>query len=180
MARQFETNVIEELEAPRVVTEESPRESKPALQVPAAARSYGRWIALFAFLAIAAGAVAWWLNSQGYEDTDDAQVEGHLALVSPRISGTVTYINPAVENNKVVEAGTLLVELDPADYQADLAHARAALSTYNAEARSAQVNVPIVTASAFSQLRAAEAARDQALLFRPGPSRRSSSPRSTS
>jgi membrane fusion protein (multidrug efflux system) len=112
---------------------------------------------------IAAAATAWWLNSQGYESTDDAQIEGHLDLVSPRISGTVTYINPAVEDTHVVEAGTLLVELDPNDYQADLAHARATVDTFRAEAQSAQVNVPIVNTGAFSQLRAAEAARDQAL-----------------
>ena len=36
----------------------------------------------------------WWLHSQNYESTDDAQIEGHLDLVSARISGTVSYINP--------------------------------------------------------------------------------------
>ena len=69
------------------------------------------------------------MDSQGYESTDDAQIEGHLDSVSSRISGTVTYINPKVENNHFVEAGTLLMELDPRDYEADLEHAKANLDT---------------------------------------------------
>jgi membrane fusion protein (multidrug efflux system) len=75
----------------------------------------------------------------------------------------VTYINPRVENNQLVEAGTLLIELDPRDYAAELEHARANLHTSTAEAHSAQVTVPIVDASAYGQLHSAEAAKEQAL-----------------
>ena len=122
-----------------------------------------RWIFLAVLaLALTAG-FRWWMVSQGYESTDDAQIEGHLDSVSPRISGTVTYIDPKVENNQFVEAGTLLVELDPRDYQAELEHANADLDTRNAEVHAAQVTVPIVDANAFSQLHAAEAAKEQAL-----------------
>jgi membrane fusion protein, multidrug efflux system len=112
---------------------------------------------------IAAGASALWLESRGFETTDDAQVEGHLDSVSSRITGTVAYINPKAENNQFVKAGTLLVELDPRDYEAELEHARANLHTRNAEVRSAQVTVPIVDASAFSQLSASHAASQQAV-----------------
>jgi len=77
-------------------------------------------------LAIAIAAVSVWRwQSLRYESTDDAQVDGHIDLVSARISGTVTYINPRVESNQLVEAGTLLVELDPRDYEAELEHAKA-------------------------------------------------------
>src|ERR1700690_4199332 len=72
-------------------------------------RSYSRWIILFIAVLLVAAAVAWWLHSEHYESTDDAQIEGHLDAVSPRISGSVTYINPQVENNEIVEAGTLLL-----------------------------------------------------------------------
>jgi membrane fusion protein (multidrug efflux system) len=126
-------------------------------------KSYSRWIILFVLLAIAAGAVAWWLNSQHYESTDDAQIEGHLDAISPRISGTVTYINPKVEDNQMVEAGTLLLGLDPRDFEADLEHAKANLFTRNAEIQSAQASVPIIDASAFGQFHAAEAAKEQAV-----------------
>jgi len=110
-----------------------------------------------------AGASLWWVHSQRYESTDDAQIEGHLDLVSSRISGTVVYINPGVENNQLVEAGTLLMELDPRDYAAELEHAKANLASRTAEAHSAQVTIPIVDASVFGQLHSAEAAKAQAL-----------------
>src|SRR5215831_201969 len=122
-----------------------------------------RWA--FAGLGIAFAAVAgfsWWLHARHFESTDDAQIDGHINVVSSRISGTVLYVNPQVENNQYVEAGTLLVELDPSDYQAELDHARGDLATHEAGARSADINVPITNASAFSQLTLAEAAVDEA------------------
>src|SRR5580698_9715663 len=135
------------------------REPKGA---PPAKRNVTRWVVLLILTLIAAGAVRWWLDSQGYESTDDAEIEGHLDSISTRISGTVTYINPKVENNRFVEAGTLLMELDPRDYEADLEHAKANLEAMTADAHSAQVTVPIVDANAFGQLHAAEAARQEA------------------
>ena len=50
-----------------------------------------------------------------YESTDDAQVDGHINSVSARISGHVMKLN--VLDNQYVQAGTVLVEIDPADYQ---------------------------------------------------------------
>src|SRR3984957_8199407 len=50
-----------------------------------------------------------------YESTDDAQVDGHINSISTRISGHVVKLN--VLDNQYVEAGTVLVEIDPADYQ---------------------------------------------------------------
>src|SRR5216684_3644609 len=129
----------------------------------APSRKLSRWILLFAAAVAVAGATLWWLNSRNYESTDDAQIEGHLDLVSPRISGTVSYINPRVENNQFVEAGALLLELDPRDYEAELDHAKADLDTRSAEARSATVNVPIANAISFGGLHSAEAAKEQAM-----------------
>ena len=119
-------------------------------------------VLLGAVLAAVAG-ISWWLHARHFETTDDAQIDGHINVVSSRISGTVRYLNPQVENNQYVQSGTLLVELDPNDYQAALEHAKSELTTKEGEARSAGVNVPITNASAFSQLRLAEAARDEAI-----------------
>jgi len=129
----------------------------------APSRKRSRWVLLLAGTLAVAAATSWWLNSRNYESTDDAQIEGHLDLVSPRISGTVSYINPRVENNQFVEAGTLLLELDPRDYEAELDHAKADLDTRSAEARSATVNVPIANAISFGGLHSAEAAKEQAM-----------------
>jgi membrane fusion protein (multidrug efflux system) len=118
---------------------------------------------LFALSTIAVVVLlSWWLYARHFESTDDAQIDGHLNAISARISGTVLYINPKVENNQYVEAGTLLIELDPNDYQAALDRAKADLATKEGAARSAGVNVPITDTSAFSRLRLAEAARDEA------------------
>ena len=137
-----------------------PQEVRP--QVAYRQRRVRRW-ALFALPAIAAIVLlSWWLYARRFESTDDAQIDGHLNAISARISGTVLYINPKVENNQYVEAGTLLVELDPNDYQAALDHAKADLVTKEGAARSAGVNVPITDTSAFSRLRLAEAAQETA------------------
>jgi membrane fusion protein, multidrug efflux system len=125
-------------------------------------RRVPRW-ALFVVPVIALVVlVSWWLYARRFESTDDAQIDGHLNAISARISGTVLYINPKVEDNQYVEAGTLLIELDPNDYQAALDHAKADLVTKEGAARSAGVNVPITDASAFSRLRLAEAAQETA------------------
>src|SRR6516225_8493974 len=122
-----------------------------------------RWaLASLAIVLATATVLSWWLYTRRFESTDDAQIDGHFNVVSSRISGTVLYVNPQVENNQYVEAGTLLLELDPNDYQAELDHARGDLATREAGARSADVNVPITNASAFSQLTLAEAAVDEA------------------
>jgi membrane fusion protein, multidrug efflux system len=118
-------------------------------------------LAVILIVGIVAG-VAYWLHARNFEDTDDAQVDGHFAALSTRISGTVTYVNPAVENDRPVAAGTLLLELDPRDYEAELEHAKATLETKEAAARVAQLQVPITNAAAYSQLHLAEAARQEA------------------
>jgi membrane fusion protein (multidrug efflux system) len=158
--------MTKELEQPDTVESPKPHlvegNTAETAAPPQPKRRLGRWLALLGLLVIAAAATVWWLGSRGFETTDDAEVEGHLDTVSSRISGTVTFIDPRVENNQFVEAGTLLLELDPRDYQAELEHARADLDTRAGEVRSAEVTVPIVDASAVSQLRAAEAAKEQA------------------
>src|SRR6202162_4143812 len=169
MARTVEAEAVDLAKTVRSLeVEESDSSEKTGNERPVSGSKVSngkpsRWILLTVFAIAVAGTSLWWVHSQNYESTDDAQIEGHLDLVSARISGTVTYINPRVENNQLVEAGTLLMELDPRDYAAELEHAKADLDTRSAEARSAQVTVPIVDASAFGQLHSALAAKEQAL-----------------
>jgi membrane fusion protein (multidrug efflux system) len=164
MARTIETEVmdLEKTARPRPVEEKTTAAPPESVHRPSS-RKLLRWIVLLVSAMAVAATCVWWVYSQNYESTDDAQIEGHLDLVSARISGTVTYIDPRVENNQLVEAGTLLLELDPRDYAAELEHAKANLDTRSAEARSARVTIPIVDASAFGQLHSAEAAKSQAL-----------------
>jgi len=123
-----------------------------------------RKLILIVVLSLAAIAtLCYWLNARNYESTDDAQVDGHFAQLSTRITGTVTYMNPKVENDRYVTAGELLIELDPRDYEAALEHAKAMLETKEASAKAAKLQVPITQASAYSQLHLTEAAREQSV-----------------
>ena len=144
---------FEELDGPTKAV--APVSSRPK-RVP-------RWALYVAPILVVAILLSWWLYARPFESTDDAQIDGHLDVVSARITGTVVYINPNVEDNQYVEAGTVLVALDPNDYQAELDHAKAELATREAAAHSAGINVPITGASAFSRLHLAEAARAEAV-----------------
>jgi membrane fusion protein (multidrug efflux system) len=96
----------------------------------------------------------WW-HSTFSEDTDDAQVNGHLIQVSSRVAGQVMKVD--VEENQIVKAGDPIVELDPSDYQVAVENAQAALASAKANAAAARVNVPIITINTGSNLRSATA-----------------------
>lgn len=97
------------------------------------------------------------------ESTDDAQVDGHVIPVSPRISGTIIAV--LVNDNQQVKAGQELVRLDPANYQVALEQAQAALATAEANVTESQANVPLtnintqtLVRTSSSQARESEAA----------------------
>ena len=90
-----------------------------------------------------------------YESTDDAQVDGHINSVSARISGHVMKLN--VVDNQYVQSGTVLVEIDPADYQVAYERAKADYADAQAAAIAAGVNVPITSVNTSSQISASEA-----------------------
>jgi membrane fusion protein (multidrug efflux system) len=101
---------------------------------------------------VAAG--LWWRSTYS-EDTDDAQINGHLIQVSARIAGQVAKVY--VEENQVVKAGDVIAELDPSDYKVAVENAEAALASAQANAAAANVNVPITTVNTGSNLRSADA-----------------------
>ena len=114
-------------------------------------RSKNRVI-LLALLAVAvvAGAAWLWHYFGGYESTDDAQVDVHLAPVSARVSGYVIKVN--VGDNQYVEKGTVLVEIDPKDYQVAVDKARADLANAEANAQALNISVPITSVNTTSQI----------------------------
>jgi membrane fusion protein (multidrug efflux system) len=90
-----------------------------------------------------------------YESTDDAEVDGHINSISPRISGHVIKLN--VNDNQYVQTGTVLVEIDPTDYQVAYEKAKAEFEDAQATAAAAGVNVPITDVSTSSQVSSTEA-----------------------
>jgi membrane fusion protein (multidrug efflux system) len=90
-----------------------------------------------------------------YESTDDAQVDGHINAISARISGHVISLN--VTDNQYAQAGTVLVEIDPADYQVAYERAKADFESAQAAAVAAGVDVPITSVNTTSQVSSTEA-----------------------
>ena len=90
-----------------------------------------------------------------YESTDDAQVDGHINSISARISGHVIKLN--VQDNQYVQAGTVLVEIDPADYQLAYERAKADFEDAQAGAVAAGISVPITSVNTTSQVSATQA-----------------------
>jgi len=109
-------------------------------------------IAIIVLLVIAFFAYRYFTS---YESTDDAQVDGHINSVSARVSGHVIKLN--VQDNQYVSAGTVLVEVDPADYQLAYERAKADYADAQAAALAAGVNVPISSVSTSSQVSSTEA-----------------------
>ncbi len=120
---------------------------------PPQSRRRGIIIAVVIVLALVAAGF-WWYSTYS-ENTDDAQIDGHLIQVSARIGGQVLKVD--VEENQVVKAGDVIAELDPSDYQVAVEKAEAALASAQANAAAAQVNVPITTANTGSNLSSAGA-----------------------
>ncbi len=118
-------------------------------------------IAIVAVVAVLGG-ILWWLHSRRFESTDDAQIDGHLNPISARVAGTVTMVAPGVEDNRFVQAGALLVVIDPADYQAQFDQATADVARLTAAAAASRAEVPVASANATGQLQAAQAMLGQA------------------
>jgi membrane fusion protein (multidrug efflux system) len=111
-------------------------------------------IILIVFVVVLIGGVFLWRYLSSYESTDDAQADVHLYPVSARISGYV--IKVSVDDNQWVEKGTVLVEIDPKDYEVAVAQAQANLSNAEATAQSLNITVPITSVNSSSQLRSTE------------------------
>jgi membrane fusion protein (multidrug efflux system) len=130
---------------------------------PAAPRSRSRAkIVLAVLIAIALGAGgASYGMSHGTETTDDAQVEGHVANVSPRIAGQVKRV--LITDNQEVKAGDVLVQLDDRDFAAKLAASKADVAAATASLRAAESQLVVTKKSSESTLVVAKGGLSQAV-----------------
>ena len=105
-------------------------------------------------LVIAAGYFLW--NAFRFENTDDAEVDGHVMPLSARISGQIKDV--FVIEGQVLHAGDVLVTIDPQDYQVAADQAHANLADAFATAASSHWNVPITSVTVRSNLDSAKTA----------------------
>jgi len=124
------------------------------------ARSRVGWLLLIGILAVAAAGIAGWLYFSPWESTDDAQVDGHINPVNAKAGGAVLVVQTA--ENQIVEAGTVLVEIDPRDYEIAAARARAELATAEAQTSAPRAQVPLASSASGLQMSTAEAGEERA------------------
>ena len=123
----------------------------------------GKVIGLGLLLVVVIVIAVFYFLSRGIEETDDAQVDGHLVPIASRIDGTIQSV--AVDDNAVVQRGQLLVQLDPRDNAVAVSQAKAQLDQATAQLNAAGPNLPITRitnsseqATDSSEIQAAEAA----------------------
>lgn len=71
-----------------------------------------------------------WTGSARYETTDDAFISGDVTPLAAKVSGYIKSV--AVNDFELVKKGQLIVEIDPADYNAALVQAQANVSAAQA------------------------------------------------
>jgi membrane fusion protein (multidrug efflux system) len=104
-------------------------------------------------MALAAAGAAYFVQSRHFEDTDDAQIDGNISNVSPRIVGNVTTVY--VLEDQAVKAGDVLAEIDPADLEIAVAQAKAQVAQAQAQLEAEDPSVPITLASNVSAVSSA-------------------------
>jgi membrane fusion protein (multidrug efflux system) len=100
------------------------------LDAPPRKKGRRRFIVIGVVAVLIVGALLFWWHSTYYEDTDDAQVDGHLIQISARVAGQVIRVN--VEQNQYVQAGSLIAEIDPKDFEVAVQQDEASLESAEA------------------------------------------------
>jgi membrane fusion protein, multidrug efflux system len=101
----------------------------PATAAPEATRTGSRrltfLVAILLVLTLGGWGVRRYIFSRHHVTSDNAQVDGHITVVSPRIQGFIARV--LVEENQHVKAGDTLVVLDDRDVRVQLQQAEAEL-----------------------------------------------------
>ncbi len=94
------------------------------------------------------GGLFWWLHARQFETTDDAFIDAHIVPVGPKVAGLVARV--LVDDNQPVNAGDLLAQIDPRDFDIALSNARAGLLAAEGKLAQAEAQVIVDQASAGS------------------------------
>jgi len=101
-----------------------------------------------------------WQEMQKTESTDDAEIDGNVIAISPRVSGHVLEV--LVADEQLVKKGDVLVKLDPKDLEVAVVRAKADLSDALAGLQSSRTDVPLTTATTGSTLSGAKSTEQEA------------------
>jgi len=118
-------------------------------------------VGLIAAVALVAGGRMWY-RSHYFVETDNAYVSGHVHNVSTRIPGVVTKV--LFDDNQIVKAGDVLVELDPADQRVKVDQIQAQIASVQQQI--VQADAAVEQAKAQASAAKAQVAQSQANLVR--------------
>nr|WP_252393871.1 HlyD family secretion protein [Candidatus Rhodoblastus alkanivorans] len=111
---------------------------------------------------LALGGTYYWYANRNVESTDDAFIDGHAVIVSPRVPGNVVALDAT--DNEFVHKGQVLLKIDPSQYRLQRDLAEGALTTAKAQLAAqrygfevAQKNFPALLSQAQAQLASAKA-----------------------
>ncbi len=121
------------------MTATAAKSEAPGAETASKAPGRRKFVALAVLVAVAVGGGAYYNHSRNFEETDDAQVDGDISAVSPKVSGNLRSV--LVVENQHVNAGDVLAEIDPADFEVAVAQARAQVSTAEAQLRAEEPGI---------------------------------------
>lgn len=147
MSAETQTEARTEIQTPETSTTPS-RSAEADASTPR--RVFNPFVIGVLVLVVLAISIGGYLYAGTYEDTDDAQVDGHLNPIASRVDGTIKSVY--VDDNQRVQTGTLLVELDPGDYQVALQQTKAQYDQAIAQLGASHPNLPITRISNTSDL----------------------------
>jgi len=146
-----------------IKTETSGGSQKEVMPPPPRKRGHRRKVliaAVAALILLAAAVFYYHVCIAPYESTDDAFVDGYVTLISPRVPGQVTRL--LVTDNQEVKKDDVLVEIDPRDYEASLAQAKADLAAAQSQSDQSQAQVKVSEARVAQAQAAVTAAEAEA------------------
>jgi membrane fusion protein (multidrug efflux system) len=98
-------------------------------------------IAVLAIIAV----FFYWPYARQYESTDDAFIAGDATEIDPKVPGYVVALD--VTDNQAVKVGDVLLQIEPADYEAALAQAKAGLEAQRDAVLQAESQVALAEAA---------------------------------
>lgn len=102
-----------------------------------------------------------WFLQRNIESTDDAFIDADIVEISPHVGGYVTAV--AVRDNQWVEAGQLLGQISPHDYELRVQQAAAALASATARHGAERQDLAVVTTTTEALIRQGQRAVEAAL-----------------
>ena len=130
------------------------------LRSPARRARVRRWFLLVPLLVLALGAggyvgVQWWLYALHHVSTDDARVKGTLITVSAEVAGRLVALH-VVEGQRLTK-GMVLAQIQPDEYQAQVALQSAALDAARSQLSSAEMDLQLTRSLAEGQIQRSDA-----------------------